>query len=74
MVFMIATMIFSLVFPSFASAMTGYNGRLKAYVPDASNNFISFDGFRGVLYVIHDGWRVNRTGNYAITFGSTYGK
>lgn len=74
MVFMIATMIFILVFPSFASAMTGYSGRLKSYIPDASNNYISFDGFRSVLYVIHDGWRIGKTGDYVVTYNPIYGK
>ncbi|KAF2467368.1 uncharacterized protein BDR25DRAFT_173805, partial [Lindgomyces ingoldianus] len=58
MVFMIATMIFIWSFPSFAGAMTGYSANVKSYVLDESDNYIPFDGFRPVLYVIHDGWRI----------------
>ena len=75
MVFMIATMIFVSVFPSFASAMTGYSGKLKSYIPDAdNNNYNSFDGFRRVLYIIHDGWRIGKTGNYVITSDPFFSK
>jgi hypothetical protein len=74
MVFMIATMVFILVLPSFASAMTGYSGNVESFVPDKSNNYLSFKSFRRVLYVIHDGWRVGKTGDYAITYDSFYGE
>jgi hypothetical protein len=74
MVFMIATMIFILFFPTFASAMTGYSGNLKCFIPDEGNNYISFDGFRQLLYVIHDGWRIGKTGDYVITYDPIHGK
>lgn len=70
MVFIIATMIFILAFPSFASSMTGYSGNIKSYIPDNNNNFISFSSFGMVRYIIHDGWRINKTGDFAFTIGS----
>jgi hypothetical protein len=67
-IFMLVTMIFTLAFPTLASAMTGYTGVLKAYVPDYANaNYIRFDRFEPVLYVINDGKRVGETSDYFVT-------
>ena len=44
MFFMIFTMVFTLCFPTFASAMTGYTSIVQAYVLDRQNaNWIRFD-------------------------------
>jgi hypothetical protein len=66
-VFMIGTMFFLLAFPTLASAMSGYDANVAAYLPDADNNFISFTDFSRVLYVVHDGWRINEDGNFWVT-------
>jgi hypothetical protein len=67
-IFMLATMTFTLAFPTLASAMTGYNGRLKAYVPDhVDANYIRFDKFESVLYVIRDGDRVGLPQDFLVT-------
>jgi hypothetical protein len=66
MTFIVTSMTFVIAFPTLASAMTGYNGINKAYVPDEYGNFIPFSDFVEVLYVIQDGWRVNFTGEYPI--------
>ena len=73
MVFMIATMIWIWIFPSFASAMTGYSANIKAYIQDADDNFISFDDFRRAMYVIHDGWRIGKPENYVIPYNTISG-
>ena len=65
-VFIVASMTFVLGFPTFASAMSGYSGIIKAYVPGQDGNFIPFSDFAEVLYIIHDGWRINYTGEYPV--------
>jgi hypothetical protein len=62
------TMIFILVWPTLAGAMTGYTPANRPFVRDAENNLVPFANFSTVAYVIHDGWRVNLTGNYLVPF------
>ncbi|XXH01707.1 hypothetical protein Hte_008068 [Hypoxylon texense] len=63
MVFMIATMIFVLVFPTLASAMTGYTPATKAFIQNDVERLIPFSDFKVLAYVIHDGFRINMTTN-----------
>jgi hypothetical protein len=67
MVFMTLTMVFTLAFPSLASAMTGYDGNLNAYVNTTDNNYVPFESFGFAMYVIHDGWRIERGGEYIVS-------
>jgi hypothetical protein len=67
MIFMLVTMGYILAFPTIASAMTGYNGNVAAFVPDSSGNLVKFESFQPVLYVIHDGDRINRTKDFMVT-------
>jgi hypothetical protein len=64
----VLTMIFILVWPTLAGAMTGYTPANRAFVRASDNNLIPFANFSTVAYVIHDGWRVNLTGNYLVPF------
>jgi hypothetical protein len=41
------------------SAMTAYSLNNAAFIPDGSNNLISFNDIEEVLFVIHDGTRAN---------------
>jgi hypothetical protein len=66
MVFMIATMVFILAFPTLVSAMSGYDANVASRIHDRENNLIPFNNYSRVLYVIHDGWRINQDGNYWI--------
>ncbi|KAF1848597.1 uncharacterized protein K460DRAFT_334887 [Cucurbitaria berberidis CBS 394.84] len=66
MVFIVMTMAFILVFPTFGSAMTGYSGNVKAYVAATDTQLIAFEDFRFALYTIHDGWRIGKGGNYVV--------
>jgi hypothetical protein len=59
MAFTFATVVFLLGFPTFASAMTGYVSKDRAYVIDTSGNLVKFLDYEFVAYVIHDGQRVN---------------
>lgn len=74
MVFMIATMAYILAFPTLGSAMTGYSGNVKSFVPDHNGNYIAFESFRLNTYVIHDGWRINQTANFTVTAPNGDGK
>ncbi|KAF1934530.1 hypothetical protein EJ02DRAFT_492288 [Clathrospora elynae] len=67
MCFMVTTMTFILAFPSFASAMTGYNGNVTAFVNATDNNYVPFKSFSFVFCVIQDGWRINQGGNFLVT-------
>lgn len=58
MTFMVTTLVFILIFPTFGSAMTGYSANVESYVQDASQNYLPFSSFSYVFYVIHDGNRV----------------
>ncbi|KAF1945677.1 hypothetical protein EJ02DRAFT_474953 [Clathrospora elynae] len=65
--FMVTTMKFIRLFPTFASAMTGYNGNFNAFVNTMDNNYIPFESFSFAFYVVRDGWRINLGGNYLVT-------
>ncbi|KAF1996170.1 hypothetical protein P154DRAFT_443898 [Amniculicola lignicola CBS 123094] len=67
MVFMGATMIFILAFPTLTSAMSGYDANTGSYVPDYDNGtLLPFSSFNKLLYIVHDGYRINKTGDYQI--------
>ncbi|KAF3031934.1 hypothetical protein E8E11_001326 [Didymella keratinophila] len=67
MAFMTATMILILAFPTLVSAMSGYDSNVASRIEDLDGNFIAFNNYSKVLYIIHDGWRVNLTGDYLVT-------
>lgn len=67
MCFMVFTMLFSLVFPTLGSAMTGYSGKVAPYIQDADRNFVSFNNFSIVMYTIHDGERIGQKNEYHAT-------
>lgn len=66
-------MMFTIAFPTLASAMTGYTGIVKAYVPEfPGGNQITFNSFAPVLYIIHDGERIAKTKEYVVVAGRSY--
>jgi hypothetical protein len=67
MVFMTATMVFILAFPTLMSAMSGYDSNVGSRILDRKDNLIPFSSLSRALYVIHDGWRINKTDDYWIT-------
>ncbi|KAH7142700.1 hypothetical protein B0J13DRAFT_503038 [Dactylonectria estremocensis] len=68
MTFFIIAMIYVLAWPTLAGAMTGYTSANGAFVIDNQQNLISFSSFTPVAYVIHDGWRLNLTGNHLVSY------
>jgi hypothetical protein len=71
MAFIILNMIFVLLFPTLASAMTGYQQNSKAYVKDINDQYVPFPSYQPVLYTIADGKRVNLTDRYLVHHGAT---
>lgn len=59
MVFMTVTMLFVLAWPTVASAMTGYDSNNVAFVKIRDGSLIPFSSFVPLLYVIHDGSRID---------------
>jgi len=75
MIFVVISMIYILLFPTLASAMTGYTGFVKAYVPDYQDeNYIRFDQFKPLVYVIRDGQRVGLTEDFLLVDETTTGR
>ncbi|KAG9200473.1 hypothetical protein G6514_006984 [Epicoccum nigrum] len=67
MVFIVMTMLFTLIFPTLGGSMTGYSANVNAYVRDADENFIQFKDFEIVVYTVHDGSRINQTDDFHAT-------
>lgn len=70
MTFMIITMVFIMVFPTLASAMTGYTANNEAVIKYGNNTQTPFGSFRQLVAIIHDGDRVNLTNEYYVWRGS----
>lgn len=69
MVYIIATMIFILAWPTLASAMTGYTSAESAFLLDQDENLMSMSGVHPLAYVIHDGERIDGLdGEYLIPY------
>ncbi|KAI2621152.1 hypothetical protein GGR54DRAFT_90698 [Hypoxylon sp. NC1633] len=71
MIFMILSIAFLLAWPTLASAMSGYTTIGKAFVTNYDGSYIPFSEFQPIAYMIHDGWRVNLTGDYAVSYSSS---
>ncbi|KAK8039985.1 hypothetical protein PG993_008396 [Apiospora rasikravindrae] len=67
LVFMVATLVFVLIFPTLSGSMTGYINVSRGFVQASGGDMVPFESLDFVAYVIHDGWRVNLTGNYIIS-------
>lgn len=73
-IFAVLSLFLAMAFPTLASAMTGYVAQTAAYVKDSpgdDGNYILFNEFDVVAYVIHDARRINKTGDLLIPYGST---
>lgn len=70
MAFMILTMVFVLVFPTLASAMTGYTANNEAVIKFGNGTQTNFGNFRQLVAIIHDGGRINRTVDFMVFKGA----
>ena len=68
MVFIIATMIFVLIYPTFSSAMTGYASENEAFLLDRDANMIKIVDLKPLAYIIHDGSRLNLSDDTKVTW------
>jgi hypothetical protein len=67
MTFMIATLVFILAFPTFGSAMTGYSANVQSFVQDLDGNYLPFNTFRYLFYIVEDGERIGKSNNLTLT-------
>lgn len=74
MSFMIITMVFIMVFPTLAGAMTGYTANNEAVIKFGNGTQTPFGNFRQLVAIIHDGGRVNLTAEYMVFKGSRPGQ
>ncbi len=47
--------------------MTGYTPHIKAFVTSETGVLIPYSDFQPVVYIVHDGSRVNLTDDYVVT-------
>ncbi|KAF6825230.1 hypothetical protein CMUS01_09902 [Colletotrichum musicola] len=71
MVYVVCVAVFILAFPTLGSAMSGYQTNSGAFVRGYGGELIKYSDFDFVAYVIHDGWRVNLTGDFAVTYAKS---
>ncbi|KAJ4985482.1 hypothetical protein SVAN01_09047 [Stagonosporopsis vannaccii] len=74
MVFMAATMVFVLAFPTLMSAMSGYDANVGSRILDLEDNLIPFSNYSRAAYMIHDASRINKTNDYWIMLDEGRGK
>lgn len=69
MAFVVFTLNSILVFPTIASAMTGYSASTEAFVQNSNGeNYIKYSTFSLVEYVIQDGDRIGLTKDYIMSY------
>lgn len=66
-VFMVLSMVFVLIFPTFVSSMSGYSANVQAFVEDQSERYVPFSDFTHLYYTIHDGEKIGLPNEYRIT-------
>jgi hypothetical protein len=67
MIWMTLSATFIALFPTWVSAMTGYDGKRGAFVLDQTGNLALFSDFQYIDYIIHDGDRIGLTKDYIIS-------
>lgn len=63
MTFMALSLLFVMIFPTLAGAMTGYTATYAAYVKDYDGNYARFVTFHPIVYNISD----NRSSEFTTT-------
>lgn len=59
MIWMIASAIFLVAFPTLVSAMSGYNSNNKPFILDAGNNYMDYEKLFLIDYVVYNSSRLN---------------
>ncbi|KAI1421473.1 hypothetical protein F5Y12DRAFT_718434 [Xylaria sp. FL1777] len=65
----IFSMFFVLAWPTFIASASGYTPQTGPYVVDINENFVPYNEFRLLAYIIHDGSRINLTDDYPVPLG-----
>jgi hypothetical protein len=67
MIWMTASATFVAAFPTWVSAMSGYNVERNPFVRDVSGNLVALTNFDYIEYVVHDGKRIGLNPDYYVT-------
>jgi hypothetical protein len=70
MVFMLYAMIFTFIYPTLASAMTGYSANVAAFISTTEGEYVPFGSFGLAYFIVHDAWRIpdlELEGDYIVT-------
>ena len=73
MIWMTLSASFIAFFPTWASAMSGYDANRGAFVWDQTGNYLQLSDFQYIDYVIHDGDRIGLTKDYIISGNTSVG-
>ncbi|KAI1118895.1 hypothetical protein F5Y14DRAFT_398091 [Nemania sp. NC0429] len=65
----ILSILFVFAWPTLVAAMSGYSPETGAYVTDIKGNFVPYNEFQLLAYVIHDGNRINLTTSFPVLYG-----
>lgn len=69
--FMVLTVVFVLVFPTFVNSMTGYITDNGPFIKMPDGNMVEFNKLKRVAYVINDDRRINLTDDYNVTHSTS---
>ncbi|KAK4195851.1 hypothetical protein QBC40DRAFT_288297 [Triangularia verruculosa] len=72
MIFTIMSLAFILAFPTLSSSMTGYISRTEPFIRDIEGRPVPESDFRPVVYMIHDGPRVDLPSDHMIVCENSY--
>jgi len=67
MSFVVFTMAFTLIFPTFASALAGYSANVDVFVITTEGNYVPFSSFEFAQFIISDGRRIGLGDDYVVT-------
>ncbi|CAI6339096.1 unnamed protein product [Periconia digitata] len=73
MTFIVTSMIFVLSFPTLANSMSGYTTAVSASIKDYNEDTIPFKKFELLILIVHDGDRLNKSKDYAVTYQYQFG-
>lgn len=73
MAFMVFSILFVMIFPTLAGAMTGYTATYAAFIKDYDDNYARFETFTPIIYNITDHRYINFTTTPVVPYYSVLG-
>lgn len=73
MVFLVFSILFVMIFPTLAGAMTGYTATYAAFIKDFDDNFARFETFTPIVYNISDDRYIDFTTTPVVPYYSLHG-